>query len=102
MTNYEIKKEISSKIEELGNVEAFKDLLTRNIKHIIPQFKNAPKSIETALYLANLSSSLTIDAYRRSGLISKLYNEILFEKRQNVVQDEIMNYAVKKTLELLK
>lgn len=39
--------------------------------------------------------------YKDIGLLSKLCGEVLYEKHENVVQDEIMQYAVSETAKLI-
>lgn len=101
MTNNEIKKIIEKDINECGVLEAFKKIVTGTISKNVPEFKKMPKSFEKILYLANISVSLSIKNFKDAGLISKLYDIVLYNKHENIVQDEIMNFAINETLRLL-
>lgn len=101
LTNAEIKRTIENDINELGVYEAFKKLVLENIKVIVPQFDKAPKSLQKVMALSNLSVSLSINSYRDVGLISKLYDVVLYSKHENVVHDEIMDYAIAETMKLI-
>lgn len=101
LTNSEIKRIIENDINELGVYEAFKKLVLGNIKVIVPQFDKAPKSLQKVMALSNLSVSLSINSYRDVGLISKLYDVVLYNKYENVVHDEIMDYAIAETMKLV-
>lgn len=101
MTNKEIKIIIENDIKEIGTVEAFKKVIIDTIKANVPQFKKMPKSFEKILYLANVSVSLAIKNFKDVGLMSNLYNVVLCENYENIVQDEIMSFAINETLKLL-
>lgn len=101
LTKAEIKRAIESDIKELGVYEAFKKLVLGNIKAVIPQFDKAPKSLQKVMALSNLAVSLSVNSYKDTGLISELYDVILYEKQENVVHDEIMDYAINETIKLL-
>lgn len=97
----EIKRTIENDIKELGVYDAFKKLILGNIKVIVPQFDKAPKSLQKVVALSNLAVSISINSYRDVGLISELYDVVLYEKNENVVHDEIMNYAIEETMKLV-
>lgn len=101
LTKSEIKMTIESDIKELGMYEAFKKLVLGNIKVIVPQFDKAPKSLQKVMALSNLAVSISINSYRDVGLISELYDVVLYENNENVVHDEIMNYAIEETMKLV-
>ena len=101
LTKSEIKRTIESDIKELGVYEAFKKLVLGNIKVIVPQFDKAPKSLQKVMVLSNLAVSISINSYRDVGLISELYDVVLYENNENVVHDEIMNYAIDETMKLV-
>ena len=101
LTKVEIKRTIESDIKELGVSDAFKKLVQGNIKVIVPQFDKSPKSLQKVMALSNLAVSISINSYRDVGLISKLYDVVLCENYENVVHDEIMNYAIEETIKLL-
>lgn len=101
LTKSEIKRTIESDIKELGMYEAFKKLVLGNIKVIVPQFDKAPKSLQKVMALSNLAVSISINSYRDVGLISELYDVVLYENNENVVHDEIMNYAIDETMKLV-
>ena len=103
MTNKEIRRDIERRIVLLGGVEnAFNDIVKGNIDVIIKQMPNVSKTQKDAMYIANLAVFFSISGFKRSGIINKLYNTVLFERNENVVLDEIMDYAVLNTIELLK
>lgn len=103
MTNKEIRRDIERRIVLLGGVEnAFNNIVKGNIDVIIKQIPNVSKTQKDAMYIANLAVSFSISGFKRSGIINKLYNTVLFERNENVVLDEIMDYAVLNTIELLK
>lgn len=101
LTKSEIKRSIESDIKELGVYEAFKKLVLGNIKVIVPQFDKAPKSLQKVMALSNLAVSISINSYKDVGLISELYDVVLYENNENVVHDEIMNYAIDETMKLV-
>lgn len=101
LTKAEIKRTIESDIKKLGVRDAFKKLVQGNIKVIVPQFDKSPKSLQKVMALSNLAVSISINSYRDVGLISKLYDVVLCENYENVVHDEIMNYAIEETMKLL-
>ena len=101
MTKSEIKRTIENDIKELGVYDAFKKLVLGNISVIVPQFDKAPKSLQKVMALSNLAVSISINNYRDVGLISKLYDVVLCENNENVVHDEIMNYAIEETMKLV-
>lgn len=101
LTNAEIKRTIENDINEFGIYDAFKKLVLENIKVIVPQFDKSPKSLQKVIALSNLSVSLSINSYRDVGLISKLYDVVLYGKHENVVHDEIMDYAIDATMKLV-
>ena len=101
LTKSEIKRTIESDIKELGVYEAFKKLVLGNIKVIVHQFDKAPKSLQKVMVLSNLVVSISINSYRDVGLISELYDVVLYENNENVVHDEIMNYAIDETMKLV-
>lgn len=101
LTKTEIKRTIESDIKELGISDAFKKLVKGNIKVIVPQFDKSPKSLQKVMALSNLAVSISINSYRDVGLISQLYDVVLCENYENVVHDEIMNYAIEETVKLL-
>lgn len=101
LTKAEIKRELESDIKELGIYDAFKKLVLGNIGVIVTQFNKSTKSLQKAISLANWAVSLSINSYRDAGLISKLYNVVLYENNENVVHDEIMNYAITETIKLI-
>lgn len=100
MTKSEIKRTIENDIEELGVYDAFKKLVSGNINVIVPQFDKTPNSLQKVMALSNLAVSISINNYRDVGLISKLYNVVLYENNENVVHDEIMNFAIEETMKL--
>lgn len=101
LTTAEIKKTIKNDINEFGVYEAFKKLVLENIKVIVQQFDKLPKSLQKVMTLSNLSVSLSINSYRYVGLISELYDVVLYGKHENVVHDEIMDYAIAETIKLV-
>lgn len=101
LINAEIKRTIENDINEFGIYDAFKKLVLENIKVIVPQFDKSPKSLQKVIALSNLSVSLSINSYRDVGLISKLYDVVLYGKHENVVHDEIMDYAIDATMKLV-
>lgn len=101
LTKAEIKRTIESDIDELGVSDAFKKLVQENIKVIVPQFDKSPKSLQKVMALSNLAVSISINSYKDVGLISKLYDVVLCKNYENVVHDEIMNYAIEETMKLL-
>ena len=100
-TKTEMKRAIENDINKLGTYDAFKKLVSENIGAILPQCSNMPKSIEKIITISNLAVSISIKNYKEVGLLSKLYDEVLYEKHENVVQDEIMRYAVRETAKLM-
>mgnify|MGYP004489982381 CR=1 FL=1 len=100
-TNAEIKKCIENDINKLGVCNAFKKLVSRNIAVMLPQFCNTPKSLTKIMTISNLAVSISVKNYKEVGLLSKLYDVVLYEKYENVVQDEIMQYAVSETVKLM-
>lgn len=103
MTNKEIRKEIERTIVIQGGVkEAFNNIVKENARVIINQMPNAKKSTKDIFYIANMAVSFNIDSFKRVGIINKLYKGVLFERNENVVEDEIMNYAITETSKLLK
>ena len=100
-TKTEIKQAIENDINKLGTYDAFKKLVSANIGAILPQFSNMPQSITKIMTISNLAVSISIKNYKEVGLFSKLYDEILYKKHENVVQDEIMQYAVSETAKLM-
>lgn len=101
LTKAEIKRTIESDIKELGVKDAFYKLVSGNINVIVPQFDKAPKSIQKVMTLSNLAVSLSINSYKDTGLISKLDGVILCEGVENVVFDEVMNFAISETMKLV-
>lgn len=105
MTNKEIRKDIERRIILLNGVEnAFNDIVEGNLKAIftqIPLIKKT-KNDNDIFQTANMAISFTISGFKRAGIINKLYNVVLFERNENVVLDEIMNFAITKTTELWK
>lgn len=101
MTNNEIKKIIEKDINNYGVLETFKKVVVGTISRNAPEFKKMPKSFEKILYLANVSVSLTIKNFKDTGLLPKLFGIVLYENYENVVQDEIMNFAINETLRIL-
>ena len=100
-TKTEMKRAIENDINKLGTYDAFKKLVSANIGAILPQCSNMSKSIEKIITISNLAVSISIKNYKEVGLLSKLYDEVLYEKHENVVQDEIMRYAVSETAKLM-
>lgn len=101
LTKAEIKKTIEKDIKELGVKNAFYKLVSGNVKVIVPQFDKAPKSIQKVMALSNLAVSLSINSYKDTGLISKLHGVILCEGIEDVVFDEVMDYAISETMKLV-
>lgn len=102
MTNNEIRRDIEKRIVLCNGIEgAFKNIVDDNIEVIKNQTK-ANKSMQNIICISNMAVSFSIDGFRRSGLIKKLYNVVLFENNEKVVKDEIMDYAIMKTSQLLK
>jgi hypothetical protein len=73
----------------------------RNIKTIYNQMRTE-KSLQAVLGISNMAVSFSIDGFKRCGLMKKLYNVVLYENNEKVVKDEIMDYAIMKTSQLLK
>ena len=101
LTKAEIKRTIENDIKELGVKDAFYKLVAGNVSVIVPQFDKAPKSIQKVMALSNLAVSLSINSYKDTGLISKLYGVILCENLENVVHDEVMDFAISETMKLV-
>jgi hypothetical protein len=103
MTNKEIRKDIEKRIVLCNGVNgAFKNMIDGNVATILKQMNIKEKSLQGILSISNMAVSFSIDGFKRAGLINKLYDGVLYERNEKVVQDEIMDYAISKTTELLK
>lgn len=101
MTRKEIKLDIEKRIIKHGVIGGFESIVSSNIEFIAKQLSNVPYSEDKVVGIANMAISFSIDGYRRAGIINKLYNDILYKRSENVVEDAIMEYAINKTKEIL-
>jgi hypothetical protein len=101
MTNNEIKKDIQKRINKLGVIGAYTDMVLANAKVIKPQILGMLKTDEGKFYFFNMCHSFTIKSIQNVGLFNLFKKDVFTEGLDNVITDEIYKDTFKKVNSLI-
>ena len=103
MTKNEIKMYIRKRINNLGVIGAYEDMVIANAKCINEQFKHIPNTLEKQAMIINTAHSFTVDAIKSAGMTS-LFRKTVFtyDDMDNVINDPIYDNLVPKILKAIK
>jgi len=96
MTNNEIKRDIQKRINKLGAVGAYTDMVLANAKVIRLQVPDMLKTYEGRFYFFNMCHSFTIKAIQKVGLFDLFKKDVFTEGLENVITDLIYQDTLKK------